>query len=134
MRVISVISRAILALAICGFLSLGGADAGTCVNRQDGPDTVQSCDNGSFTVTDRHGRRRVYGTPNARFERYPGQWLYLGAADSTLIKRNADGSLPQRGGIKLPGEGASPSYVNGPWAGLQRPRGLLLGRCLKAPH
>jgi hypothetical protein len=25
------------------------------------------------TVTDRHGRRRVYGTPNAGFERYPGQ-------------------------------------------------------------
>jgi hypothetical protein len=24
-------------------------------------------------VTDRHGRRRVYGTPNAGFERYPGQ-------------------------------------------------------------
>jgi hypothetical protein len=62
---------AILALAIWGFLSLGGAYAGTCVNSQDGTDTVQACDNGSYT--DRHGRRRVYGTPNAGFERYPGQ-------------------------------------------------------------
>jgi hypothetical protein len=70
MRVISVISPAILA-AVWGFLSLGGAYAGTCVNRQDGSDTVQACDNGSYTVTDRHGRRRVYGTPNAGFERYP---------------------------------------------------------------
>jgi hypothetical protein len=49
--------RAILALAVWGFLSLGGANAGTCINRQDGTDTVQSCDNGSYTVTDRHGRR-----------------------------------------------------------------------------
>ena len=73
MRVISVISRAILASAVWGFLSLGGAYAGTCVNRQDGTDTVQACDNGSYTVTNRHGRRRVYGTPNAGFERYPGQ-------------------------------------------------------------
>jgi hypothetical protein len=68
-----VISRAILALAVWGFFSFGGADAGTCVNRQNGTDTVQSCDNGSYTVTDRHGRRRVYGTPNAGFEWYPGQ-------------------------------------------------------------
>jgi len=51
------ISWAILALAVLGFLSLGGANAGTCVNRQDGTDTVQSCENGSYTVTDRHGRR-----------------------------------------------------------------------------
>jgi hypothetical protein len=54
-----------------GLLSLGGANAGTCVNRQDGADTVQACDNGAYTVTDRHGRR-VYGTPNGGFER-PGQ-------------------------------------------------------------
>jgi hypothetical protein len=73
MRVISVISWAILASTVWGFLSLGGAYAGTCINRQDGTDTVQSCDNGSYTVTDRHGRWRVYGTPNAGFERYPGQ-------------------------------------------------------------
>jgi hypothetical protein len=73
MRVISVISWAILASAVWGFLSLGGAYAGTCVNRQDGSAAVQSCSNGSYTVTDRHGRRRVYGTPNAGFERYPGQ-------------------------------------------------------------
>jgi hypothetical protein len=65
--------RAILALAVWDFLLLGGVNAGTCVNRQDGSATVQACDNGSYTVTDRHGRRRVYGTPNAGFERYPGQ-------------------------------------------------------------
>jgi hypothetical protein len=59
MRVISVISRAILASAVWGFLSLGGAYAGTCVNRRDGTDTVQSCDNGSYTVTNRHGRRGI---------------------------------------------------------------------------
>jgi hypothetical protein len=73
MRVISVISWAILASTVEGFLSLGGANAGTCRNYSDGTDTVQSCDNGSYTVTDRHGRRRVYGAPNAGFERYPGQ-------------------------------------------------------------
>jgi hypothetical protein len=72
-RHICVISWAILALAVWGFLSLGGANAGTCRNYSDETDTVQSCDNGSYTVTDRHGRRRVYGTPNAGFERYPGQ-------------------------------------------------------------
>jgi hypothetical protein len=27
----------------------------------------------ALRATDRHGRRRVYGTPNAGFERYPGQ-------------------------------------------------------------
>jgi hypothetical protein len=74
-REMRIISRAILALAVWGFLSLGSANAGTCVNRQDGTDTVQSCDNGSYTITDRHGRQRVYATPNAGFERYPGQWL-----------------------------------------------------------
>jgi hypothetical protein len=58
-----VMSWAILALVVCGFLSLGGAYAGTCINRQDGTDTVQACDNGAYTVTDRHGRPRVYGTP-----------------------------------------------------------------------
>ena len=70
---IRIISWAILAIAVWGFLSLGGAHAGTCVNRQDGTGTVQASDNGSYTVTDRHGRRQVYGTPNAGFERYPGQ-------------------------------------------------------------
>jgi hypothetical protein len=58
------ISWAILALAVWGFLSLGGAYAGTCINRQDGEYTVMSCEDGSYTVTDRHGRG---------FERYPGQ-------------------------------------------------------------
>jgi hypothetical protein len=68
-----VISWGILPLAVWGFLSLGAANAGTCRIYRDGTDKVQSCDNGSYTVTDRHGRRRDYGTPNAGFERYPGQ-------------------------------------------------------------
>jgi hypothetical protein len=83
------ISWAILALAVLGFLSLGGANAGTCVNRQDGTDTVQSCDNGSYTVTDRHGHRRVYGTPNAGFERYPGQWLGGRCIGGGMIERKS---------------------------------------------
>jgi hypothetical protein len=66
---------AILALAVWGFLSPCGANAGTCRIYSEGTDTVQACDNGAYTVMDRHGRRRVYGTPNAGFERYPGQWL-----------------------------------------------------------
>jgi hypothetical protein len=74
----------LLALAVGGFLSLGGANGGTCVNRQEGTDTVQSCDNGSYTVTDRHGRRWVYGTPNAGFDRYPGQGLGGGCVSSQL--------------------------------------------------
>jgi hypothetical protein len=64
----------ILALAVWGFFSLGGANAGTCVNRQDGTDTVQACDNGSYTVTNRHGRRRVYGTPNAGLANCSWKW------------------------------------------------------------
>jgi hypothetical protein len=44
MRVISVISWVML--AVWGFLSLGGANAGTCRNYSEGSDTVQSCDNG----------------------------------------------------------------------------------------
>jgi hypothetical protein len=69
----TIANRTDLALAAWGFLSLGGAIAGTCVNRQDGTGTVQACDNDAYTVTDRHGRRRVYGTPNGGFDRYPGQ-------------------------------------------------------------
>jgi hypothetical protein len=50
---------AILALAVWGFLSPCGANAGTCRIYSEGTDTVQACDNGAYTVTDRHGRRRV---------------------------------------------------------------------------
>jgi hypothetical protein len=66
-------SWAILAPAVWGFLSLDGANAGTRRIYSEGSAIVQGCDDGSYTVTDRHGRRRVYGTPNAGFERYPGQ-------------------------------------------------------------
>jgi hypothetical protein len=60
-----VISWGILPLAVWGFLSLGAAPASTCRIYRDGTDKVQSCDNGSYTVTDRHGRRRVYGAPGS---------------------------------------------------------------------
>jgi hypothetical protein len=49
------------------------AHAGTCRIYGEGTDTVEACENGSFIVTDQHGHRRVYGEPNAGFERYPGQ-------------------------------------------------------------
>jgi hypothetical protein len=68
----------ILAFAAYGFLSMVGcainiAHAGTCRYYSDGPDSVVACDNGAFTVIDRHGRKWVYGDINAGFERYPGQ-------------------------------------------------------------
>jgi hypothetical protein len=47
--------------------------AGTCRILGEGTDTVEACEDGSFIVTDQHGHRRVYGEPNAGFERYPGQ-------------------------------------------------------------
>jgi hypothetical protein len=67
-----VIAWIVWGFAIYGFLALvgcvgGSAHAGTCHQ------TVQSCDDGAYIVTDRHGRKRVYGTPNAGFDRYPGQ-------------------------------------------------------------
>jgi hypothetical protein len=48
---------------------LSPAHAGTCRHYSDGPDSVTACEDGSVIV------RRVdrYGTPNAGFERYPGQ-------------------------------------------------------------
>jgi hypothetical protein len=68
----------ILGFAVYGFLSMIGcainlAHAGTCHYYSDGPDSVVACDNGAYTVTDRHGRKRVYGDMNAGFEKYPGQ-------------------------------------------------------------
>jgi hypothetical protein len=67
-RMAAIILAALLALV----LSIAAANAGTCRNYSDGTDTMQACDNGASTVADRHGRRRVYGTPNAGFERYRG--------------------------------------------------------------
>jgi hypothetical protein len=63
MRVISVISWVML--AIWGFLSLGGANAGTCRNYSEGSDTVQSCDNGHGSAwppaAEIHGRHVLAG-------------------------------------------------------------------------
>lgn len=54
--------------------SLAGscARAGTCHNYSDGGHTVQSCDNGSFTVYHRRHQEQ-YGHRNGGFERYPAQ-------------------------------------------------------------
>jgi hypothetical protein len=68
-RMAAIILAALLALV----LWIAGANAGTCRIYSDGTDSVQACTDGSYIVTDQHGRRRVYGTPNAGFERYPEQ-------------------------------------------------------------
>jgi hypothetical protein len=54
-------------------LLMSPAHAGTCRVYRDGGNTVEQCDNGSFTVWDSHGRKQQWGIPNAGFERYPGQ-------------------------------------------------------------
>jgi hypothetical protein len=62
--------------AIClplGLAAIGRSHAGTCRIYSEGTSTVEACENGSYTVTDKNGHRRVYGEPNAGFERYPGQ-------------------------------------------------------------
>ena len=64
--------------AIWGLISMvgcmsSGAHAGTCRNVSDGPDAVTACEDGSVIVRRQGGRVDRYGTPNAGFERYPGQ-------------------------------------------------------------
>jgi hypothetical protein len=75
---VRVISWVILALAGYGLFSMVGcainaASAGTCRYYSDGMDSVESCDNGSFAVTDPHCKRHQYGEENGGFEGYPGQ-------------------------------------------------------------
>lgn len=61
------------ALALVAIFAASAAQARTCHYYAYGEDTaVRACDDGSFTV-DPRGRVRVYGAPNAGFERYPGQ-------------------------------------------------------------
>jgi hypothetical protein len=67
------ITRAILMLAFWVLIPMGGTHAGTCRIYSEGSDTVEACKNGAYTVTDRHGHRRVYGEMNGGFERYPEQ-------------------------------------------------------------
>jgi hypothetical protein len=71
------ISWLILVLAIIGFFALVGcaitaAHAGMCWIYSDGTDGVTACQDGSYSVTDSHGRRRQYRIPNGGFERFPG--------------------------------------------------------------
>jgi hypothetical protein len=68
----------ILGFAIWGFISMVGcvlsaAHAGTCRYYSDGPDSVTACEDGGVIVRHQDGRVERYGTPNAGFERYPGQ-------------------------------------------------------------
>src|SRR5262249_36386584 len=75
---VRIISWLVFGFAIWGFLSMVGcmfstAHAGTCHYYSDGPDAVTACEDGSVIVRHRNGRVDRYGTPNAGFERYPGQ-------------------------------------------------------------
>jgi hypothetical protein len=67
------VSAVSLAVGVWFYHSLTVAHAGTCRIYGEGTDTVEACDDGSYIVTDQHGHKRVYGEPNAGFERYPGQ-------------------------------------------------------------
>jgi hypothetical protein len=75
---VKVITLLIWLFAVYGFISFiaaffSGAHAGTCHYYSDGPDAVTVCEDGSVIVRHRNGRVNRYGTPNAGFERYPGQ-------------------------------------------------------------
>jgi hypothetical protein len=70
-------ARLIEALAVVGILTLIScaiqpAHAGTCRIYSEGSDTVESCTDGSFSVTDRHGHTRQYGEPNGGTETVGG--------------------------------------------------------------
>jgi hypothetical protein len=61
------------ALAILAWLCAGApGHSGTCCIYSDGQYTVQSCENGSSTVTDRRGRKSVFMASQMQ-GRYPGQ-------------------------------------------------------------
>jgi hypothetical protein len=65
------------AFAIWGFLSMVGcmivvANAGTCRIYGEGTDTVEACDDGSFSVTDRHGHQGACTMPFMIREATPG--------------------------------------------------------------
>jgi hypothetical protein len=68
-RMAAIILAALLALV----LWIAAANAGTCRYYSDGPDSVTACEDGSVIVRHQNGRVERYGTPNAGFERYPGQ-------------------------------------------------------------
>jgi hypothetical protein len=75
---VQLIAFVVAALAIFGAVALIAvlvmpAHAGTCVIHGDGSYTIESCENGSFTVWDSHGHKTQWGQPNAGFERYPDQ-------------------------------------------------------------
>jgi hypothetical protein len=53
--------------------AISAAHAGTRRVYADGGSAVEQCEDGSYTVTDSHGHKRVFAQPNAGFERHPGQ-------------------------------------------------------------
>jgi hypothetical protein len=75
---VKVITLLIWLFAVYGFISFiaaifSAAHAGTCRYYSDGPDAVTACEDGSLIVRHQDGRVDRNGTPNAGFERYPGQ-------------------------------------------------------------
>ena len=75
---VKVITLLIWLFAVYGFITFiaaifSDAHAGTCRYYSDGPDAVTACEDGSVIVRHQDGRVDRYGTPNAGFERHPGQ-------------------------------------------------------------
>jgi hypothetical protein len=62
--------RTLLTIIVLSLAAATGAFAGTCWNRSYGTRTVQTCNDGSGYVTDRHGHKRVFGDPNGGSRRY----------------------------------------------------------------
>jgi hypothetical protein len=65
--------KAVAALAAAMALMTIPAHAGTWRAYSDGGNTVEACEDGTFTVWDSRGRKQQWGIPNAGFDRYPGQ-------------------------------------------------------------
>jgi hypothetical protein len=49
------------------------AHAGACRIYNEGTDTVEACDDGSYSVTDQRGHRRQYGEPNGALSGIPAR-------------------------------------------------------------
>jgi hypothetical protein len=108
----------ILGFALWVFISMVGcvisvAHAGTCRYYSDGSDSVVACDNGAYTVTDSHGRKRIYG---------PGPGLGRSTSAAIAGVRAALRSIPRDGygdGISRK-EARNRNKINGNWRILQQ--------------
>lgn len=63
----------VLGLAAYFFFTIAAANAGTCQVYSSGGYSIEQCEDGSFTIWDRHGRKQQWGERNAGFNRYPAQ-------------------------------------------------------------